>query len=108
MQATRHLVQSSTTVSGNGTSAATVSTRASKTFEVWVNVTTAGTTINFNLQTSEDGTNFKTQKTITVTGTGADCIVINRADYAMGAAGRLTWDTVTGSFTFESYARTYE
>jgi hypothetical protein len=97
-------IQSLATKSAAGTSEFTRGSKTSRVLEFWVNVTaiTGGLTLTPYIETSLDGTNWVTQKTMTgITAAGIYTTVVNRADYALGKSIRVSWTLGGASATFE-------
>ena len=88
--------QSSATKTSSGNSENALSSKSARTMEVWVNITALTGTIIFSFDTSEDGTNYVSQKvSATISSTGRITFVLNRADHALGKAMRVSW-TLSG------------
>jgi hypothetical protein len=70
---------------------------------VWVNITSAGTTITFSLQWSHDGVTYGAADPADTFTAITTAIAVAKTFTRKGPYCRLVW-TLTGSFTFEARA----
>jgi len=88
--------QSAATKAASGNSEFALSTKSARTMEVWATISALTGTIIFSFDTTQDGTNYVSQKvSATLSSTGRYTYVLNRADHALGKAMRVSW-TLSG------------
>ena len=91
------------TKTADGNAAKTMATRTARASEVWFDLRAINAgTVDFLVQTSFDGTNFFTTKSVTgVSVTGMTKIVLNRADNALGVAARMRFELNGGATSID-------